>query len=437
MPVTVELNAPFVSWNDTISATEAAVQFNTDLVTAGHEDVLNLGQGREIWEPSESLFPKGYDGTHGTAYNADAAGSVKLRKAAADYVKFFLGIPANQDNTFVLQQNGRSVLSVMLTLASTENVKANGVGLPIDRWPMYDVIVKTKVRAGSIEEYESPTGSKLEAEISSLLKSNKLFSFVTNTPHNPTGKNYSIGYMEALGKELDEINRNAKDGDKTWHILDIPYFYAQEPDPDPSAPYFKSGLHHVTKQDSPTPWAAIISESKALMANPGLCILVVRPDMAAAVKKALSSSIGVSYDKNFFAQVEICFDPSVYGEHAAHYGALREKYIENRETLQKNLPEQLVDGDPGMTALTIMKNVLDKKVVYKPPSGIKRSAVIDSSVRLAEYFGNVAEVVTVPNGTDNEGNPKLRFALAQDPKNFSKAMLRITKAYNLLRAEYN
>ncbi len=425
MALIVKLDAPFVPWKDGLSSTTAAVQMDKGLRLAGHHDVLNLGQGREMDEPPQNLFPKNYRGTHATAYNSDVGGGPDVREAAAGYVRHFLGADATADNTFVLQQNGRVGIGVALSYASVLNTKADAVAYSADRWPMYDDIV-SKIRGAYIIDYDNPTGDNLSRSLEKTLESGELFAFNTNTPHNPTGMQYPVGWMRALGEKLDSVNQGLEK--PIVHIVDAPYFYALNPSSDSSQPYFNGGFQHVTRMDSPTPWALVVSESKALMSNPGLSIVTVHPSIVDGVKKALSSSVGVSYDPSFFSEVRDCFHQDRFADHAAHYKILRDKYQRNFPILLSNFSQQIVPGDPGMTALAIFTGMVGKEVAYQAPGGERHAVVIDSPERLAEYYSNAARVVTVPNGCSKDGNPKIRFALAQKTENFARAIGRIARA---------
>lgn len=406
-----------VQLDRTLSPTTASTRFFRALASYHAEnktgrDVINKGQGAETQKGPGALIgnaviymPEKSDIT--PRYNGMAGGEMAVRERAGAWLGRFLGIQATAKNTFVLPMQGRVGLRESFILAHNRG-QGRGIGVPELHWPMIPGQIKKNTRGAEILTYANPKNG-YDNNVSELLQSGKLDALYTNgAHHNPTGKNYGKNYAIGLQAELEEINAGAES--PVVHILDIPYFHALEQNTDLNGPYYDHGIKELTDPEAETPWIAIVSFSKALgTATPGLSFVVAHPKIAADLEDRLMQSVGVAYNPAYMAQVYDAFAPEKDAEHLRHYQELRNKYIENYAALVEAVgPENMVDGDPGMTSL--MK--------FGPEYQNRRVKVSDGYYDikdgndLVEFLGQNYDVATVNNGM-KDGNLLSRTANAE------------------------
>lgn len=413
-----------IRYDRSLSATAAATKFNKELEAAGRSPI-NLGQGRETERAPDAIFPKeGLPLVSSPEYNVMAA-----RAVAAGWVERFMGIPATGDNTFIIQAPGRDGLGRALAFAATQvNPTAAGVYIPELHWPMYTDVV-AGVRGTAIGTYGTPDAAGLTDVVNPTADGKALnpLAIIINSPQNPTGKIYSPEAMQGIANQIGVDNVDPING-KVSAILDVPYFYAASPTNDDEVHYLDCGYEALTKSDSPTPWFAVISLSKALgTANHGLTFIVVHPDYAKAFSRALTAGNGVGFSPELLKQVEKTFTPEFDETHLGHFAGLRDKYAINFESIKLYFDEdKIVDGDPGMTALLTLPDLMGKTV----PSSEGEPWEINSVADFLEYMGNEHGVVAVDNGVDKEGRFLVRVALAQNPLKFQEGINAVRNAFD-------
>lgn len=412
-----------IAYDRSLSPTAAAVKFFNALKDAG-KPVSNLGQGREIEDAPDAIFPQeGMPAVPQSGYNPTVGGTLAQRGVAAAHLGRFLGIQCTAANTFVVQANGRDVYANALNFAATK-INPNGTRnvLPDLRWPMYDDI-NGQNRGLGIDTYDNPGRGDDEQDGIDLTSDD--VAITLNTPHNPTGRYYTEAFMKNQAEALETRNRDG--GLKTALLLDIPYFYALPRTAEGSDHYLDGGFEHLTNADAATPWFAAVSFSKALgTANMGLTFVVVHPEYAQAFARQLTSRNGMGYTPGLYEQVERVFAPEFDQVHLDHYAALREKYGVNFEkTVATFGGELMVDGDPGMTALLKLPNMKGK--VLQGSDG--EAWPINDTADFLEYLGNEHNVVAVDNGMTEDDEMLIRVALAPKPQNFAPAIERVFGAY--------
>lgn len=408
---------PYVALKRDLSPTAAAVKIFNDL-SAANGNVINLGQGREIDDPDGALgdlLSAGMKTT--TKYNADTGGPVSLRETAAHWVSRFLGLPADADNTFVLQQLGRESLGYAMGIAARPH---RGKGyipamlVPETRWPVVndklddegmaplDYPVARENFAAPVEQLVNNTGDQVIA------------AAYFNFPHNPTGLEISDTENAKIMAVLDNANEAGKN---IMRIDDLPYFgnCAQKN----GGAHLKTGYEGVLKTDSPTRWACAISFSKALgTAQPGLSIFVCHPALSDKISKRMTRSSALAYVPQFFANIETLLSPEMDKDVLAHFDKLRRKYIENRNFAEQAFGDNIVDGDAGMTSLIRVPADLYGRTV-SCSDGENRP--VNDLNDVIEFLANEG-VVTVNNGHEDDGTGLLRIAQAQHPENFRKGI---------------
>ncbi|MEM6781683.1 MAG: aminotransferase class I/II-fold pyridoxal phosphate-dependent enzyme, partial [Pseudomonadota bacterium] len=165
-----------------LSPTAAAVQFFNAL-----PDSINLGQGREVDDPSGKIGDLlKADLKTSCKYNSAPGGEMELRESAAAWVERFMGIPATAAITFLIQQLGREGLGHAMKVAALKNDPDAIMILPDTRWPMVDE--KLEDERLEIVEYKIQRKGMAD-EIADIIQSNgkKVASAYFNFPHNPTG----------------------------------------------------------------------------------------------------------------------------------------------------------------------------------------------------------------------------------------------------------
>lgn len=407
----------YVALKRDLSPTAAAVKIFNDL-SAANGNVINLGQGREIDDPDGKLGELlSAELKTTTKYNADTGGPETLRKTAGEWVSRFLGLPANSDNTFVLQQLGRESLGYAMGIAAHPH---RGKGyipamlVPETRWP----VVNDKLDDEGMAPLSYPVAREnFAAPLEDLIKNageQVIAAAYFNFPHNPTSLEISDEENTKIMAVLEEANKNGKE---IIRIDDLPYFGNCEQKNDGA--FLKMGYEGVFTGESITKWACAISFSKALgTAQPGLSILVCHPELSDKLSKRLTRSSALAYVPQFFDNIGKILSPDMDKDVLAHFAGLRAKYIENRKYAETAFGENIVNGDPGMTSLVrVSKDAFGKNVTCS--DGQNRP--INDLNDVIEFLANEG-VVTVNNGHEDDGTGLLRIAQAQHPDNFKKGI---------------
>jgi hypothetical protein len=119
----------WITLDPTVSPTSASGKLCYQLAQRG-DNPINMGQGNEIEVPPEDIRPH-WQGQSGPAYNIDVGGPKASKEAMARMLHDFYGIPADGDNTFVLQSNGRSGLLNLLSVVTRRADVANSSIRPV------------------------------------------------------------------------------------------------------------------------------------------------------------------------------------------------------------------------------------------------------------------------------------------------------------------
>ncbi|MCC6598596.1 MAG: aminotransferase class I/II-fold pyridoxal phosphate-dependent enzyme [Alphaproteobacteria bacterium] len=384
--------------------------------------VINMGQGAETEKGPKAILGNDVIYTPGKSditprYNGVPGGEMAVRERAGAWLGRFLGVSATAKNTFVLPMQGRVGLREGITY-SFNVANGNKIALPGGHWPMVSGQVQKNTKGAEIVHYSNPKND-YDNDISEILKRGNLFAVYTNgAHHNPTGKNYGKKYAIGLQADLEEINKGAKT--PVVHILDIPYFHALKQNTDLDGPYYDHGIKELTDPDSETPWIAVISFSKALgTATPGLSFVVTHPKIAADVEERLMQSIGVAYNPAYMAQIYDGFGPDKDAEHLKHYQNLRDKYITNQGGLVKTAkPQNMVDGDPGMTSLMKLGPEFQKRRIDVSDGHYDIKDGNDFIEAMLQNF----DWVGVNNGVDKEGNLLIRTANAEPTERYAQGL---------------
>lgn len=339
------------------------------------------------------------------SYNRQG-GEYPVRKQAASWVKRFLGVPANENNTFILQQNGRVALAEAFMTASIERDNPS-ILVPDLRWPM----LSQKIAQARMKEHEYKIAREgTAAEIATKLQDFEgigscISAVYTNYPHNPTGLAGSKQEIALIIAKLDEINANKTSQDKTFHIIDSPYF-AGCPQKDNGA-YLYNPYEGNLAYKGQTPWLMVLSFSKSFgVASPGISVVVTDESTQAEFDKQLVAGVGISYSPEFLQAACQVMRPENDEAVLEHFSSLRKKYKRNHGIVSNSLSRYMADGDPNLTAvLEFPKEVIGQEV--KCSDGISR--LVRDMNDLVEIFGN-AGVVTVNCSTKDRNLVRLALS---------------------------
>ncbi len=405
---------PWISLNRDASATAGAVQLFEALKAAGAVPI-NLGQGREIDAPPEDIRPH-WQGKSDTAYNTEVGGPAATREAMADFLGRFYGMPADANNTFVLQAQGRSGLARILAILTRRHIQFNDFRIPLVgiqdlHWPMYADVIKHSgqhpVVLSELHKDSMPPPS--------------FFASIENDPNNPTGAMKTLAEHQAL---RDKDKKEVPESIQHYRIYDMPYGYAGLPREGDNyiGPDY---AQFISKEESSVrPWAIVVSFSKSdAMAQPGLCVIVVHPSLIKDMKTILTTDGGLSYDHGLMDALPNAFGEDADAVRLDHYAALRAKYTTNRHCMEAlNFP--LLPGAPCMTAALDVTELLGKRVATESFGSHDVATVQD----LVELLANAAGVVTVA-----QNQTILRVALAQKPEQFEQGAKRLNQIFAQLR----
>ena len=393
-----------------LSPTSAATQFFNAIPTA-----VNMGQGREVDDP------KGKIGdllkaplTTSSKYSVTPGGSMELREAAGAWMSRFMGLPADAENTFVIQELGREGLGYGFKIGALDNEPGASAIVPDTRWPMIDEKLADE-RLGKLEYHVQRDG--MADLIGGLIDgaSKDVAACYLNFPHNPTGMHISVEENKKIMDVLDKANEG---GRKIIRIDDIPYFGGC-PQND-SAPYLQTGYDGVLSRESKTKWMAVMSFSKAFgTASPGLTVMVVHPDMAKDIYMRLYRACGLAFVPAFFDNVAQIFAPENDQEVLKHFAWFHEKYSTNRQVMVDTFGDMVLEGDAGMTSLIRVPADVFGKAVTCSDGEVRTMNDLNDII---EFLGNEG-VITVNNGKD-----LLRIAQAAHPDKFKEGVERLKAA---------
>ena len=193
--------------------------------------VIKMHQGAEESVPKALADLREYKGSFSPLYNNTLPG----RKEAAQFVRTFFGLPADENNTFLEQHNGRNSLARAWRMSTRPFIRAKmepAAILPRLHWPMYqDVVLDANVehqitydlkRNGLVNDIAHKTGRFLEEKS----KSRGLAVYASNLPANPTGLASSPKEMKDIQIFLNRFNESyAQEGlPGIVHIADDPHF---------------------------------------------------------------------------------------------------------------------------------------------------------------------------------------------------------------------
>jgi aspartate/methionine/tyrosine aminotransferase len=400
----------WIKLDRTMSPVQASVRLVREMRESGRTDVTSLSIGAESQMPStDTEIGRMLTATFTCSpdYNSLVGGAPHVRASIAGWIGRFIGLPATQSNTFLMQTNGRDLMNHAFHCAAFRHLEARkspAMLLPDTSWPM----VNESARDAHLREiYYTLTRDNFAHNVFAAaeeIPSGDLAAIYTNSPHNPTGICTPAHEMAAMVKMLD--HHNDLTGDRVMHVIDNPYFSGC--DQNEQTPYMKSGYEGVIESDSVTPWIAVISFSKAFgTAQPGLSAMVVHNDLASKVSARLSRNNGLSYAPAFFENAANIFNERNDKDARRHFAGLRDKYRANRASALEILSQYLtiVEGDASMTCLfSVPDDLMGRNV-----NGFTINDVND----LVEYMGNETGVVVVNNSVP--GRNLIRIALRETP----------------------
>ncbi len=339
------------------------------------------------------------------SYNKQG-GEHSVRKQAASWVERFLGIPANENNTFILQQNGRVALSEAFMTASVGRNNPS-ILVPDLRWPM----LSQKIAQARMQEHEYKIAREgIASEITTKLQDfedmgSSLSAVYTNYPHNPTGLAGSKQEIALITTKLNEINAGRTSPNRIFHVIDSPYFAGcSQKD---SGAYLYNPYEGNLAYKGQTPWLMVLSFSKAFgVASPGISIVVTDESTQEEFDKQLVSGVGISYSPEFLqaaCQVMMSENDSAVLE---HFDVLRRKYKRNHGIVADGLNRYMADGDPNLTAVLEFPEAMIGQEV-RCSDGISRS--VRDMNDLVEIYGN-AGVVTVNCSTKDRNLVRLALS---------------------------
>ena len=385
---------------------EAAIEFGKTMIGNKRDPVLfSVGSETEKITLPEN---KGLDHCEivtSPSYNRQG-GEHSAREQAASWVSRFLGVPANENNTFILQQNGRVALSEAFMTASINRGNPS-ILVPDLRWPM----LSQKTAQARMQEHEykikrEGTASEVVTKLQGFEDTGSCLSAVyTNYPHNPTGLMGSKQEIALITAKLDEINAGREEQNKTFHIIDSPYF-AGCPQKDSGA-YLYNPYEGNLAYRGQTPWLMVLSFSKAFgVASPGISIVVTDESTQADFDKQLVSGVGISYSPEFLQAACHVMKPENDSHVLAHFDNLRAKYKRNHGIVSNSLEHYMADGDPNLTAVLEFANQMIGQDI-QCTDGIKRP--VRNMNDLVEIFGN-AGVVSVNCSTKDRNLVRLALS---------------------------
>lgn len=404
----------WVELDTTLSPTKGSTKLHAELLKE-NPDQINFGQGREKQEPDEEIRPQ-WQGTSSTAYHVETGGPAASREAMADFVHRYYGVPANTDNTFIIQANGRSALARLLSVMTRRHLDSGASDRPsvwIDdlHWPMYTDVIKNN---GQIP-------------VTDLTRQEKFVTRIMNFPNNPLGLAYSTEGLRDFHED-QTCYMHHQPGAVSLNLFDSPYGYADAPNE--KGPNFLGPNYEeiVGLGDAPDRlWGFAISFSKSdAMAQPGLTVIVVHPAIAKELGNALSADNGLSYDAGLMNDLPRTFGPDHDGKRLAHYGSLRGKYMTNFQFMQEIGLPLMEDCQPCMTSVLKVHDLIGKYITTDH-HGTKP---ISSVAKLVEAAANVAGVTTV---AQHEKLQLVRLANSEDPKNFAEGARRLNEFLQRVR----
>ena len=205
--------------------------------------------------------------------------------------------------------------------------------------------------------------------------------------------------------KLDEINAGREEQNKTFHIIDSPYF-AGCPQKDSGA-YLYNPYEGNLAYRGQTPWLMVLSFSKAFgVASPGISIVVTDESTQADFDKQLVSGVGISYSPEFLQAACHVMKPENDSHVLAHFDNLRAKYKRNHGIVSNSLEHYMADGDPNLTAVLEFANQMIGQDI-QCTDGIKRP--VRNMNDLVEIFGN-AGVVSVNCSTKDRNLVRLALS---------------------------
>lgn len=426
----------WVTYDPNKSPVQASLAVAAALEAQGVK-VIKMHQGAEESVPKALSHLREYKGSFSPLYNNALPG----RKETAQFVRTFFGLPADENNTFLGQDNGRNPLARAARMSTRPFIKAKLEPVAITqqkRWPMYDdVMMDANIehqimydlkRDGLAGDIAYKKGAFFEEES----KNRGLAIFVSNLPANPTGYASSQKEVKNIESILASFNEeNAQNGlPKLVHIADDPYFGGLEQKDTGSV--FKTPYEGNFKMDGITPSVHVISFSKALgTARPGMTAIVfTNSKMAKDYETAIKAGSGFSYDPAAVGAFTQMISEENYPILRDHFQtALRNKYLRNHTYVKDHLGSQLLDGDPNMVCtIRIPPEALGKSILCNDG----KNRTITNGREMAEYIANTYGVITVDQSLGNE--PLLRLALKlEDSGQIEDGVLKIARAYDDLR----
>lgn len=398
----------------------------------GQGGIFNFGLAAEEGQP-EGLFEPCLAEAEVCGSEASKQEFVSVEELAARYLRHFLGAYATAQNTFVLSNNGRGSLSDVFEVAAGLN-RSSKAGITDQHWSMYRDLMNL-VRSTELVTFRVPQGDALGEDCQEAIQKGP-FVLINNNPNNPTGKFLSKAWQQSLHEALDTYNASAVE--PISHVIDSPCFFAHSKTlkaRDGDA-YFQGGYDAVTPKDSKTPWFLVISFSKALgKAFDRLSFVVVNPAFQSHFRQLLEDKQRLDLDAAFREKVGLAFHPAKHVAHKKHFGKLRHKYRKNHRCLKshieavvssRDLSIELLDGDPGITAVLKVDGLLGQQARHEG-----RSYVLHTTADLVEYLANRG-VVLVDNGQD-DSKAYLRLSLDKPTDNFEKGVRYLTSIFDEFR----
>jgi aspartate/methionine/tyrosine aminotransferase len=202
--------------------TSLALEYNSINLAQGFPDP-ELEGPQSMLDQASALFK----GTQANQY-APMLGTNMLRQSIAEHCKQFTGISVDKDS------------QVLVTVGATEGLASAFLGMlnvgdeVILQAPHYDSYVPMIERAGAVARIITldPPNWTFDAKELESLFNEKTKLIVINTPHNPTGKVFTVAELQTISNLCVKYN--------TYAVLDEVYQFAVYP-----------GTEHVTLQTLP------------------------------------------------------------------------------------------------------------------------------------------------------------------------------------------